>query len=94
MSVKTFGVFVALDQEAFPGLEGLVHISELHTERVRNIEGFILPGQVIDVKVLGHSDDGKMRLSRKATLIPDEEQSTLVVEEDGALSAAMAAIAE
>ena len=67
VSVKTFGVFVSLG-EAFPGLEGLVHISELHSERIRNIAGFIEPGQVIDVKVLGISDDGKLKLSRKALL--------------------------
>lgn len=67
VSVKTFGVFVSLG-EAYPGLEGLVHISELHSERIRNIAGFIEPGQVIDVKVLGISDDGKLKLSRKALL--------------------------
>ena len=67
MSVKNFGVFVALGDK-YPGPEGLVHVSELHTERIRNIVGFIKPGQVIDVKVLGISDDGKLKLSRKALL--------------------------
>ena len=67
VSVKAFGVFVKLGDE-YPGLEGLVHISELHTERVRNIEGFIQPGATIDVKVIGLSDDGKLKLSRKAAL--------------------------
>jgi polyribonucleotide nucleotidyltransferase len=68
VSVKAFGVFVKLGDD-YPGLEGLVHISELHTERIRNIEGFIEPGAIIDVKVLGLSDDGKLKLSRKATLV-------------------------
>jgi len=67
VSVKNFGVFVALG-DGYPGLEGLVHVSELHTERVRNIAGFVKPGHVIDVKVLGVSDDGKLKLSRKACL--------------------------
>ena len=75
VSVKNFGVFVALG-DAYPGLEGLVHISELHTERIRNIVGFIKPGQVLDVKVLGVSDDGKLKLSRKAYL-EDKEPSTV-----------------
>ena len=75
ISVKNFGVFVSLDKAEFPGLEGLVHISELHTERVRNIVGFIEPGQVIDVKVLGMSDDGKLKLSRKAVLDDDKSKT-------------------
>ena len=70
VSVKNFGVFVKLGDD-FPGLEGLVHISELHTERIRNIAGFVSEGQVIDVKVLGLSDDGKLKLSRKATISDD-----------------------
>lgn len=69
MGVKEFGVFVALDPAAYPGLEGMVHISELHSERIRNIVGFIEEGQVIDVKVVGTSGDGKLKLSRKATLV-------------------------
>lgn len=64
VSVKNFGVFVSLGDE-FPGLEGLVHISELHTERIRNINGFVKEGQRIDVKCLGVAD-GKLKLSRKA----------------------------
>ena len=66
MSVKNFGVFVKLGED-FPGLEGLVHISELHSERVRNINGFIKEGQLIDVKVLDVSE-GKLKLSRKAAM--------------------------
>ena len=68
VSVKTFGVFVSLEGHGFPGLEGLVHVSELHTERIRNIAGFVKEGQVLDVKVIGLSPDGKLKLSRKATL--------------------------
>mmetsp|Transcript_10460 Transcript_10460/g.27705 ORF Transcript_10460/g.27705 Transcript_10460/m.27705 type:complete len:658 (+) Transcript_10460:555-2528(+) len=64
VSVKNFGVFVSLGDE-FPGLEGLVHVSELHTERIRNINGFVKEGQRIDVKCLGMAD-GKLKLSRKA----------------------------
>lgn len=54
--------------EEYPGLEGLIHISELHTDRIRNIEGFVKPGQVLDCKVIGLSDDGRVKLSRKAFL--------------------------
>jgi polyribonucleotide nucleotidyltransferase len=75
VSVKAFGVFVALGDE-FPGLEGLIHISELHTDRIRNIEGFIKPGHLLDVKVIGQSDDGKLKLSRKAVLELDATASS------------------
>ena len=68
VSIKTFGAFVSFG-EAFPGLEGLCHISELAPDRVRNIEKFISVGDAFDVKVLAIDEDsGKLKLSRKAAL--------------------------
>jgi len=67
VSVKNFGLFVKLAGDKYPDLEGLVHISELHTERVQNIMGFMKPGNIIDVMVIGVKD-GKLSLSRKALL--------------------------
>ena len=63
-----------------PGLEGLVHVSELARERVRNCEAFMRSMNVeeLTVKYIGR-DKGKIQLSRKAVL---EEQS------DGASSPA------
>ena len=72
-SVKNFGVFVSLGDE-FPGLEGLVHISELHTERIRNINGFVKEGQRIDVKCLGASTTPPTPDARRPT--PDNTQRT------------------
>ncbi len=66
-SVKNFGVFLGLGDD-FPGLEGMCHISELHTDRISNIEGFVKPGHLLDCKVIGISDDGRIKLSRKAYL--------------------------
>ncbi len=76
ISVKNFGVFITLGDE-FPGVEGLIHISELHTDRIRNIEGFVKPGSVVDAKVIGLSDDGtgRVRMSRKAYLIDKAEKA-------------------
>ena len=69
VSIKTFGAFVSFG-EAFPGLEGLCHISELAPDRVRNIEKFISVGDAFDVKVLAIDEDsGKLKLSRKAALV-------------------------
>ena len=43
-----FGAFVELE----PGLEGLVHISELSPQRVRRVTDFVQEGQEVQVKVL------------------------------------------
>jgi polyribonucleotide nucleotidyltransferase len=65
--VKTttaFGAFV----EIMPGVEGLVHISELQHGRTEKTEDVVKKGDTIEVKVLEVDDRGKMRLSRKALL--------------------------
>ena len=62
--VVNFGVFV----EIFPGTDGLVHISQLSDERIRDIFSYIKEGDVIPVKVIDIDRDGKIKLSRKAAL--------------------------
>lgn len=62
--VTTFGAFV----EIIPGQEGLVHISELDFRRVQRVEDVVNVGDEVQVKVIGIEPDGKIRLSRKATL--------------------------
>jgi len=59
-----FGAFV----EIIPGQEGLVHISELDSKRVQNVEDIVKMGDEILVKVIGIDSDGKIKLSRKACL--------------------------
>jgi polyribonucleotide nucleotidyltransferase len=72
--VHPFGVFVEIlpgaEDGSTPGLEGLCHVSELHTERIRNCENYIksLGGDEIEVKYLGINDKGQIRLSRKEVL--------------------------
>lgn len=74
--IHPFGVFLEIlpgaEDGSYPGLEGLVHVSELAHERVRNCEGFMKSMNVeeLTVKYLG-KDKGKLQLSRKALL---EEQ--------------------
>jgi len=71
--IQKFGVFVEIlpgpEDGSSPGLEGLVHVSELHTERVRNCEGFVrsMGVEELTVKYIG-DDKGKIKLSRKAVL--------------------------
>ncbi len=62
--VVNFGAFV----EILPGTDGLVHISQLSDERVRDIFSYIKEGDVIPVKVIDIDRDGKIKLSRKAAL--------------------------
>jgi polyribonucleotide nucleotidyltransferase len=62
--VVDFGAFV----EIMPGTDGLVHISQLANERVRQVTDVVREGDVIDVKVLEIDKSGKIRLSRKEAL--------------------------
>lgn len=61
--VKTtdFGAFVQIT----PGTDGLVHISQLASYRVKNVTDIVKEGDVIKVKVLEINKDGKIRLSLK-----------------------------
>ena len=62
--IMDFGAFV----EIFPGTEGLVHISQLSQERVKNVRDVLNEGDEVLVKVLEIDRDGKIRLSRKEAL--------------------------
>jgi polyribonucleotide nucleotidyltransferase len=59
-----FGSFV----EILPGVDGLVHISQLASERVDKVEDVVKVGDEIMVMVTDISPDGKIRLSRQAVL--------------------------
>ena len=67
--IMDFGAFV----EIFPGTEGLVHISQLSAERVKNVRDVLNEGDEVDVKCIEVDRDGKIRLSRKEA-IEDKEQ--------------------
>ena len=65
--VKTttaFGAFV----EILPGVEGLVHISELQHGRTDKTEDVVKKGDVGTVKLLEVDERGRLRLSRKALI--------------------------
>ena len=59
-----FGVFV----EILPNIDGLVHISQLDSERVEKVEDVVSMGDEITVMATGIDDAGKVRLSRQAVL--------------------------
>ena len=62
--VADFGAFV----EILPGTDGMVHISQLDSERVEKVEDVCKLGDEITVMVTGIDPMGKIRLSRQAVL--------------------------
>lgn len=60
-SVMPFGVFVDLGEDR----SGLVHISELSNEYIKDINTFLKNGDKVKVKVIGINDSGKISLSMK-----------------------------
>ena len=69
--VKDFGAFV----ECLPGKEGLVHISELADFRVNRTEDICKLGDEIIVKCIGIDERGRVKLSRRAAMEEQEQQS-------------------
>jgi polyribonucleotide nucleotidyltransferase len=69
-----FGAFV----EILPNVDGMVHISQLDSERVERVEDVVSMGDEITVMVTGIDAQGKIRLSRQAVLegwTPEEAQA-------------------
>ncbi len=62
--IEPFGAFV----EILPGTDGLVHISQLDTERVNSVEDIVGMGDEITVMITDIDPMGKIRLSRQAVL--------------------------
>lgn len=67
-TITKYGCFV----EILPGVEGLVHISELDTGRVERVEDVVKLGGHIKAKLVGYDDQKRMKLSRKAALAEAE----------------------
>ena len=64
IKIAEFGAFV----EILPNTQGLLHISEIANERVRQVTDVLKEGETIDVKVLEVDRAGRIKLSRKALL--------------------------
>ncbi len=62
--IADFGAFV----EILPGTDGMVHISQLDSERVESVEDVVKMGDEISVMVTDIDGNGKIRLSRQAVL--------------------------
>ena len=65
--IMDFGAFV----EIIPGIEGLMHISQIDHHRIDRVSDLFEVGDKVKVKLLKVEPDGKLDLSRKA-LLPDD----------------------
>jgi polyribonucleotide nucleotidyltransferase len=64
VTIKDFGAFVNI----MPGIDGMVHISELSKDRVERVEDVLHEGQIVKVKLIGIDERGRLSLSIKAAL--------------------------
>jgi len=62
--ITDFGAFA----EIRPNLEGLIHISQLDTKRVKKVSDVVKEGDEVLVKVIEIDKDGRFKLSRKAIM--------------------------
>ena len=70
VSITKFGAFVRI----MPGIDGLVHISEISNDRVEKVSDALKVGDMVDVKLLDVDFDKKrISLSMKALLNEDAE---------------------
>ena len=68
-SIKDFGAFI----EIAPGKDGLCHVSELDTGFVKSVGDICRVGERIQVKVIAIDDQNRVKLSRKAVLMEQQE---------------------
>ena len=68
--VTKFGAFV----EVAPQKTGLVHISEISNEFVKNVSDYFKEGQIVKVKILSINEDGKMELSAKQAVASEDKK--------------------
>ncbi|MFZ5699316.1 MAG: polyribonucleotide nucleotidyltransferase [Pseudomonadota bacterium] len=59
--IVDFGAFVQI----MPGVDGLLHISQISDERVNAVTDFLSEGQMVKVKVLDVDNRGRIKLSMK-----------------------------
>ena len=68
--ITDFGAFV----EIMAGVDGLLHVSEIAHYRVKDVRDELKEGDQVLVKVINIDPSGKVRLSRKALLNPEDSK--------------------
>ncbi|MBI2071017.1 MAG: polyribonucleotide nucleotidyltransferase [Elusimicrobia bacterium] len=69
VSITDFGAFV----EIMPGRDGLLHVSQMAEHPVNHPSDLYKEGDEVEVKIVDIDSMGKIRLSRKAILVPGSE---------------------
>ena len=59
--IVDFGAFISI----LPGKDGLLHISQISSERIEKVTDVLEEGQVVNVKVLDVDQRGRIKLSMK-----------------------------
>ena len=59
--IVDFGAFISI----LPGKDGLLHISQISSERVEKVTDYLEEGQIVKVKVLDVDARGRIKLSMK-----------------------------
>ena len=82
VDIQEFGAFV----EVWPGCEGLIHISQLDTNRVDKVSDVLAVGDEVLAIATGYDKKGKLNLSRKELLLKnrpkkEEKKEEIVTEE-------------
>ena len=88
-SLKDYGAFVNLDD----GLSGLLHVSQISTQRIKHPGVVLKEGQKVTVKIIGIKD-GTISLSMKALAQeePVEKEETFNYKETGAATTGLGAL--
>jgi len=80
VKIVDFGAFVNF----FGSRDGLVHVSQISADRVKNVKDVLKEGQDVYVKLLGFDDRGKVRLSMK---VVDQGTGKEIVAEEAEVTA-------
>ena len=83
-SIKPYGAFIKLDE----GVDGVLHISQISTQRIKHPGAVLTEGQTVKVKILS-TDNGKLSLSMRALAeqtADQEAHETFDYKETGSVS--------
>ncbi|HPZ08732.1 MAG TPA: S1 RNA-binding domain-containing protein [Candidatus Eremiobacteraeota bacterium] len=74
VSITKFGAFIELPD----GNTGLVHISEISSEYVKEVKDFLKKDDKVKIKIIGKNKKGKFDLSIKQAKIPEPSQEKYI----------------
>jgi len=86
-TLKDYGAFVTLEN----GLTGLLHISQISSQRIKHPGVVLKEGQVVKVKILS-TDNGKISLSMKAIQEEEVPEEVFDYKESGAATTGLGAL--